>query len=198
MERRLRVLIIIAVILAAAYGVSLMMWSDAREPLVGLASKGTDVAIRAYTAAKPQEALACEEVVLQLELPAKGEPLKPGGSSGGAHNPRCPQKLVSKLLGVGIANPHGIRIGSVVSDGVADAAGVKVGDSIAKCGDIELSCPSDLAPHLGRKEEPRIVEITVRRPIEEKAEETSPEAVKDEVTEGAALEEDASFEGNLK
>jgi len=186
MEGRLRVLIIIAVILAVAYGVSLMMWSDAREPLVGLASKGKDVAIRAYTAAKPQEALACEEVVLQLELPAKGEPLTP---SGGPDNPRCPQKRVSKLLGVDIANPHGIRIGSVMSDGIADAAGIKEGDSIAKCEGIEVSCPSDLAPHLGRKEEPRIVEITVRRPIKEKTEETSPGAVKDGITEDETAKE---------
>jgi len=101
-----------------------------------------------------------DRVVLTVELPAEGEPLSPAGRG---HGPDCPQTQVSALLGIVIANPHGILVGGVRPDGAAAKGGIKRGDSIVECDGQPVTCPSRLLPLLERGEEPRRLELTVLR-----------------------------------
>jgi len=122
-----------------------------------------------------------EEVVAVCQLPAADEPLLEVPGSG--HGPNCPTTQVSSLLGIAIASPHRITIGSVVPEGPAARAGIKSGDGIVKCDGQTVDCPRTLLPHLGQAEERSPVELTLRRPIRAedggdragKTESTSPE-----------------------
>jgi S1-C subfamily serine protease len=111
-------------------------------------------------AAEPDNA---DYIEVTVELPARGEPL---AWSGRGHGPGCPQTQVSAVLGIAIGDPHGVVVSRVIPDGPAADAGILPGDGIVKSGGVEVTCPSKLLPHLGREEERRSVELTVRRPVE--------------------------------
>ena len=91
----------------------------------------------------PEPGSDAERVVLTVELPAKGEPLRGGGPG---HGPGCPQTEVSALLGIVIANPHGILIARAVPGGPAAEGGIMAGDSIVECDGQAVTCPSKLLP----------------------------------------------------
>jgi S1-C subfamily serine protease len=101
-----------------------------------------------------------DRLVLTVELRAKGEPLSPGG---GGHGPGCPQTQVSALLGIVIADPHGILIARAVPGSPAAEAGIMTGDSIVECDGVPVTCPSKLLPMLERGDERRQLELTVLR-----------------------------------
>ena len=101
-----------------------------------------------------------DSVVLTVELPAVGEPLAP---SGGGHGPDCPQTQVSSLLGIVIADPHGILVAGVTPRGPAAEGGIMRGDSIVECDGKPVTCRSALLPLLERGEQRRRLELTVLR-----------------------------------
>jgi hypothetical protein len=111
-------------------------------------------------AAEPDNA---DHITVSVELPARGEPLV---WSGRGHGPGCPTTQVSAVLGIVIGKPHGVVVSKVIDDGPAAKAGILLGDGIVKADGAAVTCPSNLLPHLGRAEERRSVELTVRRPVE--------------------------------
>jgi S1-C subfamily serine protease len=72
-------------------------------------------------------------------------------------------KAMSAILGCAVASPHGIIVGSVAPDSSAAEAGILPGDSITACDGKIVTCPSTLLPRLKQGEEPRQVELTLRR-----------------------------------
>jgi hypothetical protein len=161
-SRGLRWLLVVAVLFGVANIALVISGRKSERPdMSDQATTQDRVAPRPAT--RPADKGPFEEVVVVCELPAIGEPIPPVPGSG--HGPNCPTSKVSSLLGIAIASPHGIKIGSVVSGGAAAQAGILPGDGIAKCDGEAVSCPSRLLPHLDQAEERRPVELTVKRPI---------------------------------
>lgn len=161
MGRGSRWLLVVVVILALAVVALVVVGQNPNPPDV---SGGSDAQERAAVGSDPQARARApfETVVVVCQLPAADEPLSdvPEG-----HGKNCPTTKVSALLGVAIANPHGINIESVIEGGPAERAGLLAEDSITKCDGKAVTCPRTLLPHLGRAEERRPVELTVKRSI---------------------------------
>ena len=145
---------VLVVLLAAYAGIRLVVLnaSAGDEP-----RRGAEPAAETWAPGPGGDA---DRVVLTVELPAQGEPLMGGGPG---HGPDCPQTQVSALLGIRIANPHGILVSQAIPGGPAAEGGVKQGDSIVECDGAPVTCPSRLLPLLGRGEERRPVKLTVLR-----------------------------------
>jgi|GEM_PF-1909576 len=182
MSRGLRWLLVAVVLFGLANVALLIVSREPESPDVPAQANPRDRPAARPVAPKPDEA-SFEEVVVVCQVPAREEPLSQVFGSG--HGPNCPTTRVSSLLGIAIASPHGIKIGSVVSEGPASRAGIRPGDGIAKCFGKAVSCPASLLPLLGQEEERRPVELTLKRPIRpaeggsdgaDKPEQTSPEA----------------------
>jgi S1-C subfamily serine protease len=155
MSRRVVLIGAVLVVLLAGYvGIRLVVLNasggdeprpDARAPaLARVAGPGSDA----------------DRVVLTVVLPAEGEPLT---ASRGGHGPGCPTTVVSALLGIMIASPHGIVVARATPGGPAAEAGIAQGDSIIECDGKPVSCPASLLPLLERGEERRPVKLTVLR-----------------------------------
>lgn len=155
MSRRVALTGVVLVVLLAAY-----VWIEVVSPTGPAASRPRPDARAAALAQVPGPGSDADRVVLTVELPAEGEPLFP---SGGGHGPGCPQTQVSALLGIMIANPHGILVARVTPGGPAAEAGIVRGDSIVECDGEPVTCPSKLLPLLERGEERRPVKLTVLR-----------------------------------
>ncbi len=155
MSSRVVLIGVVLLVLVAAYvGISFVLATDpaAKEPRRDPRA--------AALARVPGPGSDADRVVLTVELPAKGEPL---AASGGGHGPGCPQTHVSSLLGIMIANPHGIVVARVTPGGPAAAGGIKRGDSIVECDGKPVTCPSSLLPLLEQGEERRQLKLTVLR-----------------------------------
>ena len=81
-----------------------------------------------------------------------------------AQGASCPSSLLTNLFGVNFSNPHGCIIGSLTPGGLAEKAGLMVGDSIVGCNGGEVTCPRTMAPLLSAPKEPGKVELIVHRP----------------------------------
>ena len=145
MGRRLRWLLGIGAVLAAAYGAMMVTWPDAHPPLQTHARRGSD---------GPHDRIPATEHKVAVTIPAQTE---------GSDIRGCPQSSVGTILGVTISRPHGCLVGGVAPGGPGEAAGLKVGDSIVACQGEPVSCPSGLLPHVRPAGEEREVELTVRR-----------------------------------
>jgi hypothetical protein len=155
--------LLVAVVLLGLANITLVIVSREPEPPDVSAQAGPQDRPAARPLAPKADEASFEEIVLVCQLPGEGEPLLEVPGSG--HGPSCPTTTVSALLGIAIASPHGIKIGSVVSGGAAARAGILPGDGITKCDGEAVSCPSRLLPYLDQAEERRPVELTVKRPI---------------------------------
>ena len=63
-----------------------------------------------------------------------------------AHGGGCPSSFLVSLFGLDWSSVHGCIIGKIVPGGLADAVGLKVGDSFVSCNGKEISCPSSFEP----------------------------------------------------
>jgi len=145
---------VLVVLLATYVGIRLVVLN---------ASAGDETRRDARTAAREQvqgPGSDADRVVLTVELPAKGEPLS---ASGGGHGPNCPQTQVSALLGIMIADPHGVVVAGATPGGPAAEGGIVRGDSIVECDGQPVTCPSTLLPLLEQGEERRQLKLTVLR-----------------------------------
>lgn len=87
----------------------------------------------------------------------------PGAGGPAGHGAGCPQTQVGMMLGIQIAQPHGCIVGGVHPGGLADKAGIQVGDSIVTCNGVTVTCPSALLPELERARAAGKAELTVVR-----------------------------------
>ena len=155
MSRRVVLIAVVLVVLLAAYvSIGLLL------PTGPAANESRPDARAAALARVPGPGSDADRVVLTVELPAEGEPLT---ASRSGHGPGCPQTAVSALLGIMIANPHGILVARVTPGGPAAEAGIVRGDSIVECDGEAVTCPSKLLPLLERGEERRQLKLTVLR-----------------------------------
>jgi S1-C subfamily serine protease len=61
---------------------------------------------------------------------------KPGG---------CPRTFLMALFGLDWSSVHGCVIGKLTPGGLAEGAGLQVGDSVRSCNGRDVSCPQSLA-----------------------------------------------------
>lgn len=109
-----------------------------------------------------------ETVKLTFRLPEEAlkpeAPLTPGAPRAGS-----PNLHVAELLGVRVGG-QGVCVFSQVNEGgLADQAGIKVGDVIVNCNGGEPDCASALDSWLYCGKEPGLVEMTLKRPSAEGA-----------------------------
>ena len=133
---RLRWLVGIAVVLALAYGVMIAVYTDAR-PWRGAERQRSSAAAAASRRRAAFDPADYDEVVVTLVIPARADV-----PTGGAHGGSCPQDQLCNILGVRLAQPHGLVVGTVVPDGPADKAGIKPGDRLA----APTECPAKIKP----------------------------------------------------
>lgn len=102
------------------------------------------------------------------EQPGQARGRGPGAGGPAGHGAGCPQTQVGAMLGIQIAQPHGCIVGGVHPGGLADRAGIEVGDSIVACSGVTVTCPSTLLPELERARAVGKAELTVVRQSEGK------------------------------
>jgi len=149
MNRRTVLLIAVALVLAAGYGVMM-----AASPEAGPWGRTNDRRSnrQAGAADRTMDASGHETVALTLEIPAAAD--VPTGSG------HCPKTRLQNILGITLAEKHGLVVGTVVAGGAADKAGIKPGDMLA--GPSE--CPKAALPRFEASGEPREMKLNVRRP----------------------------------
>jgi hypothetical protein len=162
MNRRTVLLIAVALVLAAGYGVMMAASPEARPW-----GKTNDRRSNRQAGAgdRTMDASGHETVALTLEIPAAAD--VPGG------NVPCFKTRLGNILGITLAEKHGLVVGTVVAGGAADKAGIKPGDMLG----APSECPQTALPRFEASEQPREMKVQVRRPrgsSEAKAEETAP------------------------
>jgi len=154
MNWRTVLLVAVALVLAAGYGITLAVIPEARP----WGKTGARPSNRPVGAAGTERMIASGEYetgALTLEIPAARD-VPTGGTRGG----HCPKTRLGHILGVKLAQPHGLVIGTVIPDGPAAKAGIKQGDMLA----APSQCPRMVLPRFEAGEEPREMKVNVRRP----------------------------------
>jgi len=153
MTRTLRWLLGMLLVFAILYGVLLYVdpnarpWKRLPRPRPAPREGGPRAAGRVDPASH-------DTVVVTLEIPAAADVPR-----GATHGGNCPKDRLCNILGITLASTHGLMVGSVVPDGPADRAGIKVGDMLAG----RSMCPASVLPRFLPRAEPREMELTVRR-----------------------------------
>lgn len=155
MNRTLRLLVIVLVLVGAGYGVMVAVIPEARPWDRGNARPSNRPA-GAGGREQTSDPGEYEKVAVTIEIPAARDV-----PTGGAHGGRCPKDQLCNILGVKLAQPHGLVVGTVVPDGPADKAGIKEGDMLG----TSAQCPSMTVNRFLPDSDPRELELTVRRPV---------------------------------
>jgi hypothetical protein len=155
MNRTFAWLLVVLVVLAAGYGVMLVVLPEARPGFGGSRRRPPASEARAGGAGTTA-ASVYETVAVTIEIPAEKDV-----PTGGTHGGRCPQDQLCNILGVRLAQPHGMVVGMVVPDGPADKAGIKKGDMLSTSGE----CPSMALNRFLPRSDAREVKLTVRRRV---------------------------------
>ena len=154
MDRRTVLLIAVALVLAAGYGVMMVVNPEAR-PWGKTSNRPSNRPAGAGGGERAMDPSEYETVALTLEIPAAAD--VPGG---GAHGGNCPMTRLGNILGVTLAQPHGLVIGTVIPGGPADKAGIKAGDMLGG----RTECPQTTLPMFEASKEPREMKVNVQRP----------------------------------
>jgi len=153
MNRRTVLLVAVALVLLAGYGIMLAVNPDTR-PWGKTSDRPANRPAGAGGGDRAMDASEYETVAVTLEIPAaKDVP------TGGAHGGNCPKTRLANILGVTLAQTHGLVIGTVIPDGPAAKAGIKPGDMLAG----RSECPRTILPRFEARAEPREMKVNVRR-----------------------------------
>lgn len=164
MGRSGRWLIGLLLALAAAYGAMLILWPRARPSIVGMKRiPATETRPNAawgrvspVSIAKSEVAGSdlFDQVAVAIEIPAADD------VSSGEQVDGCPRHRICDILGIALADPHGLEVASVVPDSPAGKAGIEPGDRLGKPSDCPVTVLDNFVPDADKK----VVEWTIRRP----------------------------------
>lgn len=193
MTRSLKLLLVVAAILAVVCGITLVTAPKARPTgAVNVTSRRLSRGVPEGEKAPSAHHLdSYEKVTVTLYIPGTEEEKSEEEASeapeaGQGKASRCPATRVNAILGVtASAGGHGVVVTEILPDGLADQVGIQRGDSIASCDGHETTCPATLLPHIRSKKEGREVELNLLRP---KAEDTGSAAVEPAPAENRAGE----------
>lgn len=151
MTPRLRWLAVSAIVLLVGYGAMLAVWPEARPSIPSPihSAQSSHGSAKSDSQDRPKQG-GYETIAAEIVIPSAAEVGELKG---------CPMTQLGVILGVGFSNPHGLTVGEVLPEGPAAGAGVKAGDQLG----LPSQCPATTIGHFRPDEEPRTVEVTIRR-----------------------------------